>query len=115
LLLPKFDGRNLLFKFFLDQFEATIHRHKDLTDITKLIHIKSCFSGPVMKVVKGGLTICSANYLEVVQMVKNKFHRLLDGVEPCYWEDNLIHSEAFLSRLLEQARINDCHRSQSCR
>ncbi|KRZ79700.1 hypothetical protein T10_4718 [Trichinella papuae] len=85
LLLPKFDGSILLFKFFWDQFEATIHRHEDLTDITKLIHLKSCLSGPAMKVVKGGVTICVENYLEVFQTLKNQFHRLPDGVEYRYW------------------------------
>ncbi|KRZ65803.1 hypothetical protein T10_8545 [Trichinella papuae] len=41
-------------------------------DITKLVHLRSCLSGPALKVIEREM-ICAETYSEVVQTLKNRF------------------------------------------
>ncbi|KRZ06533.1 hypothetical protein T11_17771, partial [Trichinella zimbabwensis] len=46
----------------------------------KLLHLRSCLSGPALKAIEG-VTVCAENYSEIVQTLKNRFHWLQDVVE----------------------------------
>ncbi|KRZ73395.1 hypothetical protein T10_7531 [Trichinella papuae] len=45
---------------------------RSISDITKLVHLRSCLSGPALKVIEREM-ICAETYSEVVQTLKNRF------------------------------------------
>ncbi|KRZ58659.1 hypothetical protein T02_11949 [Trichinella nativa] len=47
---------------------------------TKFIHLRSCLSGAALKAIEG-ITVCAENYPEVVQTLRNRFHRVPEMVE----------------------------------
>ncbi|KRX72384.1 hypothetical protein T06_11944 [Trichinella sp. T6] len=73
--LPTFDGDILQFKAFWDQFNAAVHRRKDLEDVTKFVHLRSCLTGAALHAISG-VTTAAENYPAVVQLLHDRFYRV---------------------------------------
>ncbi|KRX35222.1 hypothetical protein T05_16401 [Trichinella murrelli] len=59
---------------------VSVDRREDIGAITKFIHLRSCLSGAALKAIEG-ITVCAENYPEVVQTLRNRFHRVPEMVE----------------------------------
>ncbi|KRX15694.1 hypothetical protein T07_7014 [Trichinella nelsoni] len=57
-----------------------VYRREELSSITKLLCLRSCLCNPALKAIEG-VMVCAENYSNIVQTLKNLFHRLQDVVE----------------------------------
>ena len=59
-------------KNFWDQFEASIHSKRGISDIDKFSYLRP-FLAPVALETISGLTLSSQNYSEAIDLLKNRY------------------------------------------
>ena len=72
LVIKEFDGNVLNWQTFWDQFESTIHSKININNIDKFSYLKS-FLCPSAYETISGLVLTSQNYLEVVELLKQRY------------------------------------------
>lgn len=70
--LPKFSGEALEWVSFWDRYVSSIHNQPNLSDVDKMIYLKSCLSGKALATIEG-FSLTNNNYQTVIALLKDKF------------------------------------------
>ena len=70
--LKEYDGSLLSWNSFWNQFDVSVHKNVNLSDIQKLTYLKSLLVGEVEKSI-AGLTLISENYQNAVDILISRF------------------------------------------
>ena len=74
LQIPRFDGDIMQFPEFIDMFTSAIHGNKALSDVERLVYLKSYLGGSVLDTISG-LTITASNYNIALTLLKERFDK----------------------------------------
>ncbi|KRY06836.1 hypothetical protein T12_3079, partial [Trichinella patagoniensis] len=72
--LPKFTGKVLEFPSFWAQFEANVHKRRDLDNATKFTYLLSNTGGTARNAIEG-IPLTPENYTQAVDILKKRFGR----------------------------------------
>ncbi|KRY44482.1 hypothetical protein T03_15120, partial [Trichinella britovi] len=72
--LPKFTGKVLEFPSFWAQFEANVHKRRDLDNATKFTYLLSNTEGTARNAIEG-IPLTPENYSQAVDILKKRFGR----------------------------------------
>ncbi|KRZ81517.1 hypothetical protein T08_2739, partial [Trichinella sp. T8] len=72
--LPKFTGKVLEFPSFWAQFEANVHKRRDLDNATKFTYLLSNTDGTARNAIEG-IPLTPENYSQAVDILKKRFGR----------------------------------------
>ncbi|KRZ62191.1 hypothetical protein T02_15469 [Trichinella nativa] len=72
--LPKFTGKVLEFPAFWAQFEANVHKRRDLDNATKFTYLLSNTEGTARNAIEG-IPLTPENYSQAVDILKKRFGR----------------------------------------
>ncbi|KRY06664.1 hypothetical protein T12_11394, partial [Trichinella patagoniensis] len=74
IILPKFTGKVLEFPSFWAQFEANVHKRRDLDNATKFTYLLSNTEGTARNAIEG-IPLTPENYSQAVDILKKRFGR----------------------------------------
>ena len=94
--LPTFNGDLTSWMTFWDSYEVAVHENKSLSDVEKFTYLRTLVSHAAKEAI-AGFALTSANYLDAIQVLKDRFGN----------KDRIIlkHMEALLA--IESVRDND--------
>ncbi|KRY44420.1 hypothetical protein T03_9701 [Trichinella britovi] len=72
--LPKFTGKVLEFPSFWAQFEANVHKRRDLDNVSKFTYLLSNTEGTARNAIEG-IPLTPENYSQAVDILKKRFGR----------------------------------------
>ena len=73
--VPTFNGDILKWKFFWEQFEATVHSKPQLSDTEKLTYLRDALKDGPAKTIMQGLTQTSESYAEAIECLQERYDR----------------------------------------
>lgn len=87
--LPTFNGDSLKWNEFFNLYEVMIHKNEEISDVMKLLYLKTCLIGEAKDILKGFQTT-NENYYQAIEMLKRKYENKNLIVTKLYQELNNI-------------------------
>jgi hypothetical protein len=90
LILPTFDGNILNWQSFWDSYGAAVHNNPSLSDLQKFNCLKAQLCGNASRSI-AGLPLTNANYVESVELLKERFGQSHIALSMPIWKHQLLN------------------------